>query len=64
MALYRVTIRHGRPQQYAMRDVEAATLGEAMRVAAEHMPEAVEPGADLAEIRVQAEPESRSYLGE
>jgi hypothetical protein len=64
MPLYRVTIRYGRPQQYVMDDLEASSLAEAMRLAAEKMPVARDAGADLVEIRIQAGPEARSYVGE
>ena len=60
MPLYRVTVRHGRPQQYVVEDVEADSLADALRQAAE-IPVASEPGADLAEIRIQADPDTRRY---
>lgn len=63
MTLYRITIRHGRPQQYAVEDVEAETLAEAMRHAADRIDAASDPHADLAELRVQMDPESRQYAG-
>lgn len=61
MPLYRITVRHGRPQQYVMEDVEADSLADAMRVAADRIAVASQPGADLAEIRVQTDPEARQY---
>jgi hypothetical protein len=64
MPLYRVTIRHGRPQQYVMDDIEASSLAEAMCLAAEQLPVAKDAEADLVEIRIQSGPEGRSYVGE
>lgn len=61
MPRFRVTVRYGRPQQYAVEDIEAATLADALRDAAEQVAVAREPDADLAEIRVQADASSRSY---
>lgn len=64
MMRFRVTVRYGQPQQYAVRDVEARSLAEAMQLAAQNVSEAAEPDADLVEIRVQMEPESRDYVEE
>jgi hypothetical protein len=64
MPFYRITVRHGRPQQYAMQDVEADSLAEALRFAAEEMTVARSADADLAEIRVQMDPAARTYAGE
>ena len=63
MTLYRITVRHGRPQQYIVEDVEADTLADAMRHAADRISATAEPDADLAEFRVQMDPESRRYAG-
>jgi len=64
MPVYRVTIRHGRPQQYVIDDIEAPTLAAAMRLAAERMAVARDADADLVEIRIQSGAEARSYVGE
>ncbi len=64
MARYRVTIRYGNSgKRYEVLDVEAATLREALLRAAEEFPPEAESTADLVEVRVQAEPEAREYLG-
>lgn len=64
MPVYRVTIRHGRPQQYVIDDIEAPTLAAAMRLAAERIAVARDADADLVEIRIQSGAEARSYVGE
>lgn len=62
MPRYRITIRYGQPrQQYAVVDVEAPTLREALRLGAERFPAEAEATADLAEVRRQIEPEAREY---
>ncbi len=62
MNRYRVTIRFGSPRsQYRVLDVEAATLREALRRAAEDFPPEAEATADLVEIRRQVDPDSREY---
>lgn len=53
MPRYRVTVRHGPPQQYEMQDVDAATLADALRLAADQMAVLASPGADLVEVRIQ-----------
>lgn len=63
MPLFRVTVRHGRPQQYVLEDIEAPTLADALRAAADTIAAASDPGADLAEVRVQADSGSRGYAG-
>lgn len=65
MPQYRVTIRFGAPkQQYHMEDLQANSLREALRQAAEQFPAAALDSADLAEIRRQVEPEARSFTPE
>jgi hypothetical protein len=62
MPIYRVTIRYGAPRpQYAVLDVEGATLAEALRRTADQLPPDAAASADLAEIRLQLEPEQREY---
>lgn len=59
-----MTIRYGNSgKRYEVLDVEAATLREALLRAAEEFPPEAESTADLVEVRVQAEPEAREYLG-
>jgi len=64
MPLYRVTIRFGAPQRYHVLDITANSLREAMRQAAENYPEAAMQDADLAEIRVQRDPDERVFTPE
>jgi hypothetical protein len=64
MPLYRITVRHGRPQQYAVQDVEAGSLADALRFAGDEMGAARLADADLAEVRIQMDPAARSYAGE
>ncbi len=62
MFQYRVTVRYGDPrQQYMVLDIEAASLADALRSVADALPAEVSVGADLAEIRLQVEPESREF---
>jgi hypothetical protein len=61
MPSFRMTVRFGQPQRYHVIDVDAGDLREAMRLAADGFPDDVAGTADLLEIRVQAEPDSREY---
>lgn len=63
MPSYRITIRYGAGggMRYHVDDVTAATLADALRSAAERMPAHVGASADLVEIRVQADPDGRSF---
>ena len=62
MATYRVTIRYGRSgKRYELLDIEAPELREALRRAAEQVPEEAAATADLVEVRLQSEPEAREY---
>lgn len=62
MSNYRVTVRYGQPrQQYTVLDIAAESLASALRLAADALPAAVSESADLAEIRVQGDPEEREY---
>jgi hypothetical protein len=63
MTSYRITIRYaaGGGMRYHVDDVAAATLADALRLAAERMPGGVGATADLAEIRVQSDPEKRDF---
>lgn len=60
MPHYRVTIRFGGARQrYEMLDLTAASLREAMHMAADRYPDAATDDADLVEIRRQKQPEER-----
>jgi hypothetical protein len=62
---FQVTVRYGTERQrYHLQTVAAADLREAMRTAADGMPEDVAAEADLVEIRPAADTEARTYLGE
>jgi hypothetical protein len=59
---YRITIRHGgAPPRYEILDLEATDLRGALVAAADRLSAEVAATADLAEVRVQAGPESRAY---
>jgi hypothetical protein len=65
MPSYRVTIRYGGlPPRYEILDVSAPDLRAALADVAAVMDEAVAASADLAEIRVQSDPDEREYVGE
>jgi hypothetical protein len=62
MQQYRITIRYGHPRrQYHVLDLEAATLADALRDAAEALSSEISATADLAEVRLQVEAEAREY---
>ncbi len=62
---YQVTVRYGTEwQRYHTFEVDAGDLPEALRLAADAVPEGVVPEADLVELRVAPDPDDRSYLGE
>lgn len=61
MPHFRATVRHGHPQQYEMIDVEADSMRDALRAAADQLSEEAAATADLAEIRVQRVPDDRVY---
>jgi hypothetical protein len=62
---FQITVRYGtRYQRYHTYAVEAADAREALAKAAGAMPDEVVPEADLVEVRVAVDPESRDYLGE
>ncbi len=61
MPHYRATIRYGSPPRYHVVNVEAATLRAAIgRIAGEFPPDA-EASADLLELRLRADPDSREF---
>lgn len=62
---FQATVRHGgRYQRYHTLIVEAADAREALRLAASEIPDEVAAEADLVELRVAPDPESRSFVGE
>ncbi len=65
MAEYQVTVRYGNDRQrYHIFTVEAAGTVEALRKAAEELPDEVAVSGNLVELRAAVDPEGRSYLGE
>ncbi len=65
MGTYQVTVRHGgRYQRYHTFTVEAGDAIEALRRAADQVPEEVRESADLVELREAVDPDARTYLGE
>lgn len=62
---FQITVRYGgRRQRYHTFVVEAPDASEALRTAADDMPDEIAPEADLVELRVAVDPEERTYLGE
>jgi hypothetical protein len=61
---FRVTVRWGKPGvRYHVAEVEGVNLAEALRQAADLLPDDVAESADLAELRPAPDPEEREYLG-
>jgi hypothetical protein len=55
-----ITVRFGtRRQRYHTLSIDAAGVGEALRLAAERVPADVLEEADLVELRVAADPDAR-----
>lgn len=62
---FQVTVRYGsRYQRYHTLEVSGEDVREALRAAADAVPEEVATEADLVEMRPTVDPEERSYLGE
>jgi hypothetical protein len=62
MPSYRITIRYGgRQARYEVLDVAAPDLRAALTDAAARLPDDVAATADLAEVRVQQDPDARVY---
>lgn len=62
MPSYRITIRYGAPRAlYEILDVHAADLRVAMREAADRMTDEIVETAELAEVRVQRDPDEREF---
>jgi len=59
---YQITVRYGtRYQRYHTWVVEAGDAREALRTAAEEMPDEIVSEADLVELRVAVDPSGRGY---
>jgi len=62
---YQITIRFGgRHQRYHTFKVSADDAAEALRQAADKVPEEIAADVDLVELRVAINPDERSYLDE
>lgn len=60
MTRYSVTVRHGaRGARYHTFEVEGADVAEALRRAADQLPDDVRASADLVELRTAPDPEAR-----
>jgi hypothetical protein len=60
MPTFRITIRHGLPHRYEVRDAEVEDLGAAAVLAVAEI--AAVDGADLLEIRRLADAEARPFV--
>ena len=62
---FQVTVRYGtRYQRYHTLEVAGDDVREALRAAAEAIPDEVASHADLVEMRPTVDPDERRYLGE
>lgn len=61
---FQVTVRHGRRYRYHTYPVEADDARDALRAAADAMPDEVAAEADLVELRPAPEPDERRYVDE
>jgi hypothetical protein len=62
---YQITVRYGgERQRYHTYVVEAEGAANALTEAARQMPPEISSETDLVELRVAADPDTRSYLGE
>lgn len=61
---FQITVRYGGSRhRYHTYVVEASDAREALRLAADSMPDEVAAAADLVELRIAVDPESRGYVG-
>lgn len=61
---FQVTVRYGgRHQRYHTYEVEAADARQALAAAAHALPDDVAPQADLVELRVAVDPDTRNFVG-
>jgi hypothetical protein len=59
---YQITIRYGsRYQRYHTLTLPASDVADAMRQAADQIPQDVLPEADLVELRVAVDPDTRTF---
>ena len=62
---YQVTVRYGsRYQRYHTYVVEASDAAGALTTAAAQMPAEIAPDVDLVELRIAADPQTRTYVEE
>lgn len=62
---YQVTVRYGsRYQRYHTYVVEASDAAAALTTAAAQMPAEIAPDVDLVELRIAADPQTRTYVEE
>lgn len=62
--LFQITVRYGgRHQRYHTFTVEAPDAREAMQKGAAEIPDDIAPQADLVELRISVDPDSRPYPG-
>ncbi len=62
---FQITVRYGtRYQRYHTVEVEGADVRDALRAAADALPEEIALEADLVELRVAVDPEKRTFMGE
>lgn len=65
MTSWQVTVRYGRRfQRYHTFTVVAGDAADALRLAADEVPDEVRGEADLVEVREAVDPDARSYAGE
>ncbi len=61
---FQITVRYGGSRHhYHTYVVEAPDARQALRLAAESMPDEVAAEADLVELRIAVDPENRAYVG-
>ena len=58
--MYQITVRYGRRyQRYHTLEIDASDVAQALRRAADALPDEILPDADLVELRIAVGPESR-----
>ena len=62
---FQITVRYGqRHQRYHTFQVDGTDVRDALRAAAEALPDDVAAAADLVEMRAAVDPDARAYLDE